>query len=121
MQVSWNLLWFVSKHVYRKSNSSNNSCCLGLSFLNIIEAMSSIPYSSITDEVFIINKLLLEKVSNQCSNNLHRALCLLSSVEYRINMVELFFLKNSSMMAITVSLTNLSRGDFLLFKFAITN
>lgn len=57
-----------------KSNSSNNSCCLGLSFLSIIEAMFSIPYSSITDEVFIINKLLLEKVSNQCSNNLHRAL-----------------------------------------------
>ena len=70
---------------------------------------------------FDASALLLEKVSNQCSNNLHRALCLLSSVEYRINMVELFFLKNSSMMAITVSLTKLSRGDFLLFKFAITN
>lgn len=86
---------------------------------DIRRLLSLKPSKSITDDDINVKLSLYLYVENQYSNSLLRIDCFLSPVSHIYNNVVLFFSKKSSTILKTVSLTFKSRGDFLLFTFAI--
>ena len=85
----------------------------GLSFLIIKVAVFSMPSSSTSVDVMVVNNLRWLLDSNQYAKRRPLAICLPSPVSHIYNSAALFFIKNSSTIAKIVILTFMSLGDFL--------